>query len=203
MNTLTPDQKKFLSSLSTPNKIQDYLESIPFNHEESGETCLSPKQVLIQKKAHCMEGALFACACLLLQKRKPLVVSLRVLSSDYDHVVTLYKENGYWGAISKTNHSVLGFRDPVYKTVRELVLSYFHEYFLIHNGEKTLRGYSSPVNINRFGKSWITTDEHLFTIAEYMYDRPHKSIIPKGNEKFLRNASTFERASADISRDGI
>lgn len=200
MKKLTPRDANFLQSLDTPAKIQDYLESISFNHEEFGETCMSPKNVLLHKKAHCMEGALLASACLLLQKKKPLILSLRVLPDDYDHVVTLYKENNYWGAISKTNHAVLTWRDPVYKTIREIALSYFHEYFLNTTGEKTLRGYSNPINLRRFGTSWITADGNLFSIAEAIYDSPHTMIIPKGNEKFLRNASALERTAASISR---
>jgi hypothetical protein len=112
------------------------------------------------------------------------------------------KENGYWGAISKTNHAVLQFRDPVYKTVRELALSYFHEYFLTKNGIKTLRGYSRPISLKHFGTSWMTSSEPLFEIAEAIYDARHSPIIPKGNEKLLRKATLLERKTASISCDG-
>lgn len=193
----------FLKNLSTPEKIQNYLESIPFNHEEGGETCQSAHQVIQSRKAHCLEGAFLACAALLHQKRKPLIISLKVTDNDYDHVITIYKENGYFGAISKTNHAVLGWRDPVYRTIRELVLSYFHEYFLVKNGEKTLRGYSKLINLNHFGRKWITSDENLFSIAEAIADAPHRTIIPKGNEHLLRRATSLERTSASISRDGF
>ncbi len=200
--SLTKQEVLFLKSLSSPQKIQDYLDSIPFNHEEQGETCYSPRQVMIHKKAHCLEGAMLACTALSLQGEKPRILSLKVLEKDYDHVIALYKKNGYWGAISKTNHAVLGFRDPIYTTIRELALSYFHEYFLVRNGEKTLRGYSRPINMNRFGSSWITSDENLFTIAEAISDAQHTSIIPKGNEEYIRRATTLERESASISHDG-
>jgi hypothetical protein len=203
MNSLTPQEKSFLESLSSPQKIQNYLESIPFNHEESGETCTSPRVTLRTKRAHCMEGALLACAALWLQKREPYIISLRVTGKDYDHVVAIYEEQGYFGAISKTNHAVLGFRDPVYKTIRELAMSYFHEYFLVTNGEKTMRGYSRRINLQRFGKAWITSEENLFDIAEAIYDTPHISIIPPGNENLLRKATSFERKHADVSVDGI
>ena len=202
MEALTPAEKVFLHTLHTPQKIQDYLESIPFNHEEGGETCMSPRHVLQQKKAHCLEGAMLACAALILQGRRPLILSLKVTPKDYDHVITLFKEGGYWGAMSKTNHAVLGWRDPVYKTIRELVLSYFNEYFLVKNGEKTLRGYSKPINLRRFGTAWITSSENLFTIAETISDTIHLSIIPQGNEVYLRKANKFERESASLSRDG-
>ncbi len=201
MDNLTPSQKQSLLALDTPLKIQDYLDRIPFNHEESGETCMSPIRVLKARKAHCMEGAFLASACLLLQHREPYILSLRVTPEDVDHVVTLYRERGYWGAISKTNHAVLGWRDPIYKTVRELALSYFHEYFLVKTGEKSLRGYSRPINMKSFGDSWITEEDELFLIAEKIYDAHHTPIIPKGNEKFLRKATRLERTSADISNE--
>jgi hypothetical protein len=195
-------EKTFLQQLDTPEKIQKYLESIPFNHEEGGETCRSAYQVIRNKKAHCLEGAFLACAALQTQKRRPLIISLKVTDNDYDHVITIFKENGHFGAISKTNHAVLGWRDPVYKTIRELAMSYFHEYFLVRNGEKTLRGYSRLINLNRFGSSWITSGENQLAIAEAISDVQHVSVIPHGNEQFIRRATTLERSSASISRDG-
>lgn len=199
MNSLTQEEKKKLQSLSTPQKVQDYLEQIPFNHEEDGETCRSAKEVLIHQKAHCLEGAFLACAALVLQKRKPLILSLKVTNDDYDHVITLFKEGGYWGALSKTNHAVLGYRDPVYATIRELAMSYFNEYFLLKNGEKTLRGYSRPINLNRFGSTWIDSETCLLPIAEAISESYHHQIIPKQNEKLLRRANHIERSSASIS----
>lgn len=199
---MTTDLQLFLKNLDTPEKIQNYLESIPFNHEENGETCRSAKEVIAHKEAHCLEGAFLACAALTLQKRRPIIISLKVTENDYDHVITVYKERGYFGAISKTNHAVLGWRDPVYSTLRELAVSYFHEYFLVKNGEKTLRGYSRLINLNRFGKAWIDSPENLFTIAYAIADAKHIPIIPKGNEIFIRRATRLERTSASISRDG-
>ncbi len=202
MKKLTKEELKILSGLNTAEKIQSYLDSIPFNHEEHGETCRSARGVIEHKRAHCLEGAMLACAALKAHNRPPLILSLKVLDKDYDHVIALYKENGYWGAISKTNHAVLGFRDPIYATIRELALSYFHEYFLVRNGEKTLRGYSKPINLNRFGTSWINSHENLFDIAIAICDAPHRSIIPKGNESFIRRATSLERETASISHDG-
>lgn len=202
MEHLTREERNFLETLSTPQKIQNYLDSIPFNHEEGGETCRSPREVMIHKKAHCLEGAMLASVALMLQGQRPYILSLKVLDKDYDHVIALYKQNGHWGALSKTNHAVLGFRDPIYKTIRELALSYFHEYFLVRNGEKTLRGYSHPINMKRFGTSWITSPDNLFTIAEAICDAPHRSIIPKGNEQYIRRANSLERETASISHDG-
>jgi hypothetical protein len=188
---------RMLKKLNTPIKIQDFLDSISYNFERDGETCMSPRRVLLCKKAHCMEGAMVAASALLLQGRNPLILSLKVTDDDYYHAVALYKENGYWGAISKTNHAVLRFRDPIYKTIRELALSYFHEYYLGETGKKTMRGYSKPVNLNQFGKTWTTTQEDLWHITETIYDLPHTPIVPPGNEKKVRKATLFERNVTD------
>lgn len=196
MFDLTKKEAAFLKRLNTPNKIQDYLDSIPFNFEETGETCMSPRKVILAKKAHCIEGALLACAALWYNGKNPLIINLKVAKGDFDHALALYKENGYWGAISKTNHNVLRFRDPVYKTVRELVMSYFHEYFLISSGKKTLLGFSKPISMKQFGKDWITKEEDLWDIAEYMYDAPLSPIAPIETMKHLRKAHTLERTSA-------
>jgi hypothetical protein len=198
MFSLTKNELKFLKKLSTPIKIQEYLDSIPFNHEKKGETCMSPRRVISEGKAHCIEGVFLAALALMLNGERPLILNLKVRMDDYDHVVALYKRNGYWGAISKTNHAVLRFRDPVYQTVRELAMSYFHEYFLTSNGEKTMLGYSKPINLNRFDTSWVTRDDDMWDIAEYIFDAPITKAVPKGNEKYIKNATNLERKVAGI-----
>lgn len=198
MFSFSKEEEVFLKSLNSPAKIQDYLDSIPFNFEKKGETCMSPRRILREEKAHCFEGALLACSALMIHGEKPLVLSLQVTDEDWPHAITLFKRNGYWGAISKTNHAVLRYRDPVYKSIRELALSYFHEYFLVSNGKKTLRGYSQLVNLRRFGTKWLTTEEDLFYMTETLRDMQHKPVVPKGQEKYLRNASEFEQRVADI-----
>ncbi|MEN9881127.1 MAG: hypothetical protein RLZZ308_310 [Candidatus Parcubacteria bacterium] len=201
MYNLTQEEQEILQELSTPQKIQDFLDSLSFNHEKNGETCMSPRRVLHTRQAHCVEGALLAGTCLLLHKKKPIIINLRVLSSDYDHVITLYKEGGLYGALSMTNHAVLGYRDPLYKNIRELVMSYFHEYFLTTTGEKTLRAYSKPINLRRFGTSWITEEKELFHIALAIYDNKHVTIAPKLTTERLRNASPLERKLASVAKD--
>jgi hypothetical protein len=198
MKVLVSPLLKELSSLSTVEKIQDYLDKIPFNFEKSGQTCMSPAMVLVNKRAHCIEGAMLAAIALMIHGEKPLIMSLKVKDSDYDHVVALYTKNGYWGAISKTNHAVLRFRDPVYRTIRELALSYFHEYFLTNTGEKTLIGYSNPINLRRFGKNWMTSTENLWSIAETIFYTKHIPLVPNKNKNYIRNASSTERKAASI-----
>jgi hypothetical protein len=197
---LSKEELAVLKKLSTPQKIQDYLDALPQNHEKGGDTYLSPRRVLREQKAHCIEGALLAAVALWLQGERPLLLDLKTLDIeiDSDHVVALYKKNGYWGAISKTNHAVLRYRDPVYKTVRELALSYFHEYFLVTNGQKTLRSYSRPVSLKRFGTKWITSEDDLWHIAEALDTVTHFPLIPTGNERHIRSASLVERTAGSI-----
>ncbi len=196
---LTKSEISFLQRLNTPSKVQDFLDSLPFNFENKGETCMSPRRVLRERKAHCIEGALLASVAFIIQGRKPLVLNLKVDKEDNDHVVVLFQENGYWGAISKTNHAVLRYRDPVYKSVRELAMSYFHEYFLVSSGKKTMRGFSRLINLRRFGTKWITNEEYLWNIAETIYDSEHFPVIPPKNKKFVRKATLLEQKAARIS----
>jgi hypothetical protein len=183
---------KILSKLNTPQKIQSFLEAMPFNHEEEGETCQSVRGVLQSNKAHCLEGAFVACAALILSGRKPLIVSLKVKKPDDDHIIILFKENGYYGALSKTNHAVLRYRDPVYRTVRELVMPYFHEYFLYKDGTKTLIGYTKPINLNRYGRAWLSAETDVWEVGNAIYKEPTISIVPKENKKYLRKVTPFE-----------
>lgn len=198
MYGLSKEEERFFRSLSTPGKVQEYLDSLPFNFEKRGETCMSPRRVLREKKAHCIEGGMFAAVALMLQGRKPLLMNLKVDKRDEDHIVALFKENGYWGAVSKTNHAVLRYRDPVYRSVRELAMSYFHEYFLVKDGSKTLRGYSKPINLRKFGSKWITSEDDLWDIAEVIFDGKHELVIPKKNINLIRNATLLERSAAKI-----
>ena len=195
---LTKPELKILKKLSTPIKIQDFLDSLPVNWEKKGETYMSPRRSLKAKKMHCFEGALLAALALWLHGEKPLLMDFQN-SGDEDHVIALYKRNGYWGAISKTNHSTLRYRDPVYKTLRELALSYFHEYWRQKDGKKTLVAFSSqPFDLRKYGKKWITAEEDLFSMVDDIDNAPHTKIIPKKNKKFLRRADKMERRAGKI-----
>ncbi len=196
---LYPEEFAILKNLSTPEKIQNYLDTLPINFEKKGETNMSPRRVLREQKAHCMEGAMLAALALMLQEEKPLVLDLKTIKGDDDHVIALYKRNSHRGAISKTNHATLRFRDPIYKTVRELAASYFHEYFLDSNGEKTLRSHSGPFNLSRYGTSWITAEEDLWDIAQDLDTAPHYLLFPKENGKFIRKADSMERKAGKLT----
>jgi hypothetical protein len=195
---LSKTEIRVFKKLSTPIKIQDFLDKVPLNWEKRGETYLSPRQAHKIRKMHCLEGALFAAVALWLKGEKPLLLDLKAEGDD-DHVVALYRRNGYWGAISKTNHSTLRFRDPVYKTTRELALSYFHEYFNNKDGKKTMVSYSSePLDLRRLGVKWVTAEEDLHFIAEAIDFAPHKRLYPKKNRKFIRPADKMERRAGRI-----
>ena len=190
----------FLSRLDTPKKIQDYLEKLAINFEKRGETCMSPRLVLESRQAHCMEGALFAAAALLLQGQKPLVMHTHTTEDDEDHAVALFRRGGRWGAISKTNHPVLRYRDPIYRTYHELAFSYFHEYFL-NNGKKTLVSYSRPFSLKCFGTSWITSEIDLWHIDSAIANSPHMEFLPNKTKRTeLRKADKLEiKASSLVS----
>lgn len=191
---LSREEYAVLKKLSTPAKIQDFLDALPMNFEEGGDTHRSPRAVLKVGKAHCIEGAMFAATALWIAGERPLIMNLsaRMGRGDVDHVITLYKRGGAWGAVSKTNHAVLRFRDPVYRTLRELAASYFNEWFL-PSGEKTLECYSKQLDMRRFGTKWITAEKDLWEVADVLSELPHFDLVPKGNWRYIRRADSMER----------
>ncbi len=191
----TPAERAPFAKLSTPEKIQDFLDTLPINYEKRGETCHSPRLTLEKKKAHCLEGALLGAAALAFHGYKPLLMNLKTLAGDDDHAVALFKRNGRWGALSKTNHAVLRYRDPVYKTPRELALSYFHEYFLNTSGKKTMIAFSKPFTLVRF-EGWETSLKPLWKLAYALRAAPHERVAPKGT--LLRKASRVERDAGSL-----
>ena len=199
VETFTTTELRVLKRLNTPAKIQDFLDALPQNHEPDGDSCFSPRLVLRHGVAHCMEGAMLAAVALRLAGQRPLILDLTSSNDDQDHVVALFKRHGCWGAISKTNHAVLRYREPVYRTIRELAMSYFHEYFLQSNGKKTLRSFSRPVDLSRFDKKgWMTSEEPVWYVPEYLCDVAHTAILSRGQIASLRPADTVERRAGEI-----
>ncbi len=189
----TKDELAVFRKLKTPAHIQDFLNHIPANFEPHGDTLKSPRCVLRENNAHCIEGALFAAVVLRLRGQDPLIMDLKSGPRDKDHVVTLFREHGHWGAVSKTNHGVLRYREPIYKTPRELALSYFHEYFL-DDGTKTLRSYSVPFDLSRFDdQQWMTSEEDLWDIGAALDDARHFPLLNRAQIKGLRKADVIER----------
>ena len=173
------DEFKILRSLTTPAKIQRFLDDqIRYNLEPGGDTCHSPRTVLRKGVAHCMEGAMLAAVALRRLGHPPLLVDLEAVR-DSDHVLAVYRNNGYWGAVAKSDYSGLRSREPVYRTIRELVMSYFEHYFN-PAGEKTLRAYSRPVNLRQFDRySWMTSDEDVWIVPNYLCDLRHTPVVSK------------------------
>jgi len=195
---LDEKEVKLLKELNTPRKIQDFLNKIPINFEEDGDTCMSPKMVLKKWKAHCIEGAMLAALALKIQGEKPLLVDLEATYKDFDHVVCVFKKNGKWGAISKTNHAVLRYREPVYNSIRELVMSFFHEYF-DDNGKKNLRSYSAPVNLSKFDKfNWVASEKDVWFISEHLANIRHYPILTRSHINGLRKADEIEIEAGKI-----
>jgi hypothetical protein len=175
---LSREEAAILRRLSSPEKIQYFLDhEIGYNKEHEGETCRSPRRVLRDRLAHCAEGAYFAAAALRVQGHPPWIIDLAAVRDD-DHLLAVFKERGHWGAIAKSNYAGLRFREPVYRSLRELVMSYYEHYYN-PEGEKTLRRYSRPVSLARFDSlNWMTSEEDLWMIGEYLCTIPHITILP-------------------------
>jgi hypothetical protein len=193
-------ETKLFGKLNSPKKIQDYVNSLRFNFEEDGDSCMSPRKVIMAGKANCIEGAILAAAVLEFHGAKPLVMDLRSTKKPYDddHVVAVFKQFGCFGAISKTNHGVLRYREPIYKTIRELALSYFHEYFL-NDGRKTLREYSELFDLSHFDRlNWRMTSDSLLQISFYLDKIKHHKILSLAQIKNLRKADKIEIEAGKI-----
>jgi hypothetical protein len=177
----TKAELRRLRALKTPHLIQKYLEALPYHHANSA---WSPRLVLRERSAHCLEGAIFAAAALRLNGFKPLLWDLEAVR-DTDHVLAIYQYDGHWGAIAKSNFAGLRFREPVYRSLRELAMSYFDNYYNLL-GERTLRAFSRPVNLSRFDSlHWMTTENPVWFIAEHLCHVSHTPLITSTQEKRL------------------
>ncbi|MFH1226065.1 MAG: hypothetical protein V1684_02170 [bacterium] len=199
MYNLTKQEEKIFKSLKNPAQIQDFLNKIPINFDYHKDTCLSPRMVLKKNKCHCIEGAILAALALRFQGQKPLIVHLKTAKGDDDHVIAVFKKDKKWGAISKTNHGVLRYREPVYDSIRELAMSYFHEY-TDKKGNKTLRSFSVPLDLSRFDKKgWATSEEDLWYIDAYLDKIRHFNILAKNQARHLRKADMIERKIGNVT----
>jgi hypothetical protein len=203
MLRFTKKELALMRRLNTPVKVQDFLDGFKFNFEKparrggSGETLKSPILTLRAGNAHCFEGALLGAYILSLHGFTPYLMHFKVTKGDYDHIVMPFKIDGFWGALSKTNHAVLRYREPVYKNIRELAMSYFHEYFL-DNRKKTLRQYSVLFNLNTCAKGWEISKKDLWYIDKKLDKIKHYDIVPKSYLKRLRKADKIEIEATKI-----
>ena len=187
-----------LERLDSPHKIQTFLNAIPINHEIGGETVLSVREVLRQRRAHCIEGAMVAAAALWVHGEPPLVMHLDCHISDFPHVITLFRRHGAWGAISKTNGAPLRYRDPIYRSLRELALSYFHEYSN-RRGHKTLRSYSCSFDLRRIDPAeWVTNTKSCWKTHDRLVELRHFDLISKRQERLLAKRDPFERRASRL-----
>ena len=181
----TARERSVFRRLSSPQKIQRYLDvDLGYDIGADGARCRSPRIVLRDRTAQCMDGALFGAAALRMIGYPPLLLDLEAVRDD-DHVLAIFRARGHWGAVAKSNYAGLRFREPVYRTLRELVMSYFDHYYNLA-GEKTLRNYSRPVNLRRFdAMRWMTTEEDVWAIPEYLCNISHRPLLPAVVERRL------------------
>jgi hypothetical protein len=181
----TRNESESLKKLSTPFKVQQFLDECEYNATEETR---SARFILEHKRAHCLEGAIFAAACLEMQGRQPLVIDLQAIDDD-DHVIAVFKQENCWGAIGKSNFTTLRYREPVYRTLRELAMSYFDLYFNTL-GVKSLRAYSLPCNLNRFNPmEWRTTLNDLEDIGYFLDKVKHLPLISGTQAERLEKAT--------------
>ena len=186
--SFTPAELRKLRSLRTPHGIQRFLDQMPYH---LADTAWSPRRVLRERTSHCFEGAIFAAAALRANGHPPLIFDLEA-EQDTDHVVAIYRERGHWGALAKSNYSGCRYREPVYRTLRELAMSYFDGYFNLR-GDRSLRTYSRPVNLKRFDRyEWMTTEEPIWFIANYLFDVHHYRLL---TPEMARNLHRLDKRS--------
>lgn len=198
MHGFTRAELATLRRLDTPDKVQAYLDALTYNSEPDGDTVRSPRRVMRDRTAHCAEGALLAAAAFRVHGRPPLLVDLEAVRDD-DHVLAVYRERGLWGAVATSKFAGLRYRAPVYRTVRELVLSYFEHYYN-WDGERTLRAYSRPVSLARFDRiGWTTAEEELWPVVEHLAVISHTPLIPTAA---ARRLARLDRRSYDAGLHG-
>jgi len=179
MNThlsFTPAELRKLRRLKDPHGIQRYLDALPYH---LADTAWSPRRVLREGTAHCLEGAIFGAAALRANGFPPLILDLEA-DHDTDHVVAIYRVDKHWGAIAKSNFTGCRYREPVYRSLRELAMSYFNLYFNLRR-QRTLRTFSRPVNLARFDHlNWMTTEKPIWFIVNYLFEIHHYKLLKRG-----------------------
>ena len=189
----TSQELRLYKSLNSADRIQAFLDTLDYN---PAYECRSPRLVMKRRKAHCFEGAIFAAAALRFLGHKPLLIDMRSYNDD-DHVIAVFKEDGHWGSVAKSNFTTLRFREPVYRSVRELIMSYFDFYFNT-KGEKTLRSYSLPLDLSIFdNRNWETTEEDLEYIGDKIEALHHFPVV---TDKML---SKLYLASPTVMKAGL
>jgi hypothetical protein len=196
---LTPSEERALRSLSPPWRIQRFLDETTY--DTAGAGCRSPRRMLRERTAQCMDGAIFAAAALRLQGHAPLLVDLEAEWDD-DHVIAVFRNDGCWGAIARSNYSGLRYREPVYRSLRELVMSYFEGYFNLRR-QRTLRRYSRPVDLSRFDlRGWMTAEEDLWYVPEHLVGVRHYRVLTPAQERGLSTVRPISFHAGLVGRQG-
>jgi hypothetical protein len=196
---LTPTEFAVLRRLDSPRKIQAFVYGLNQNFELGGETCLTVREVLHTRRAHCIEGAMLAACAFWVHGEPPLLLDMRAVH-DFDHVIALYRRHGLWGAISKTNGIFLRSRDPVYRDLRELAMSYFHEYTNRRN-HKTLREYSVPYDLRRLeARVWVSGDRGAWEVAAALDDIRHFRLVAGRHLRLVSGRDPLERRAGALSQ---
>ena len=190
-NTFTPAELRKLRSLKDPYGIQRFLDDMPYH---IADTAWSPRRVLREGTAHCLEGAIFAAAALRANGLPPLLLDLEA-EHDTDHVLAVYRVNGHWGAVAKSNFAGCRYREPVHRSLRELAMTYFNLYFNLRR-ERTLRTFSRPVNLARFDHlQWMTTEKPIWFIVDYLFEIHHYKLLrPRMGKRLHRIDERLFRA---------
>jgi hypothetical protein len=192
---LTLAEYAVLARLDTPQKIQAFVHGLRQNFEVEGDTCRPVRMVLRERRAHCIEGAMLAACAFWVHGEPPLLLDMRAVR-DFDHVVAVYRRKGRWGAISKTNGIGLRSRDPVYRTLRELAMSYFHEY-TNRSDHKTLREYSLPYDLRRVDPGvWVSGEKNAWEVAERLDELRHFKLVNGHHLKAVTRRDPFERRAS-------
>ena len=196
---LTPTEFAVLRRLDSPRKIQHFVYGLKQNFELGGETCLTVREVLRTRRAHCIEGAMLAACAFWVHGEPPLLLDMRAVH-DFDHVIALYRRHGLWGAISKTNGIFLRSRDPVYRDLRELAMSYFHEYTNRRN-HKTLREYSVPYDLRRLeARVWVSGERGAWEVAAALDDIRHFRLVAGRHLRLVAGRDPLERRAGALSQ---
>src|SRR5438270_7657123 len=184
----------FRRRLDTPSKIQQFLDGITYNLESCGDTFRSPRRVLRDRTANCIEGAVLAAAALRVGGDPPLIMDLTAVR-DEDHVIAVFRRQGLWGAIGTSKFTGLRYREPVYRSLRELAMSSFENYSNLR-GERTMPGHGRPVNSSRFDAlGWMTAEEDLWPIAEYLDEIPPSPLLAPGQDRGLTRVDARQRGA--------
>ena len=181
LSAFTPSELRKLRSFKDPHGIQRFLDDMPYH---LADTAWSPRRVLRERTSHCLEGAIFAAAALRALGFPPLLLDFEA-ENDTDHVLAAFRVKGHWGAVAQSNYTGCRYREPVYRSLRELAMSYFNLYFNMR-GERTLRNFSRPVNLARFDRlEWMTTEDPVWFIPNYLCDIHHFKLLRPGMVKRL------------------